>query len=512
MPSRLLGIDLGTSLIKVCIIDERARCLAEIETPVHTSLPGNGIAEQDAGAMLSDTLRLISTLVDRFPNDAAAINGIGVSGQTAGAMAVDRLGVPITPWFPSAMDTRTRPQIDRMKAEFGSLLFAKNGAWPFTTPRILWWRDTSPSLFRRIALVPSLAGFIVGSISERPLESMAIDGSAMTWYGAANLAQRTWDDDLVYATGFPDHLLPPVAPSLSRIGTLSREVADATGLRTGIPLAVGIGDTVASMVGANVLTPGEVYSVNGSFTNYLVCLDRCLIDSETELYQPLASPLADVWYAILYVAGGGFVHKQMAQFLCGVDNTPDYSILDRMGSEVSPGSDGLTFLPYALGRFCPPVPAASAGFCGLRLEHGRGNCWRSVLEGLTYDLLDMTEVIATRIEGWKPQILRMTGGGARSSLWCQIQTDMLGVPGNRTNDAPGAPVGAALTAGVANGIWSDLREATRFISYSEESFAPDRRHTEQYLRLAEARRGLIERLKPVWTYLDDVGGGTVNVD
>ena len=504
MPRTLLGIDLGTSLIKVCLIDDYARCLAEIEAPVKTSLPGNGIAEQDAGAMLADTLRLVSELVDRYPEDAATVAGIGVSGQTAGAMAVDRSGDPITPWFPSAMDTRTRPQIERMKAEFGSLLFERNGAWPFTTPRILWWRESAPEVYRRISLVPSLSGFVVGSMSESRLESMAIDASAMTWYGAADLAARTWDDDLVRAAGFSSNLLPPVAPSLTNVGVLSHEAASVTGLCAGIPLAVGIGDTVASMIGANVLTPGEVYSVNGSFTNYLVCLDRCLIDTETELYQPLASPLRDVWYAILYVAGGGFVHKQTAQFLCGVDDNPDYDLLDRLGSEISPGSGGLTFFPYALGRHCPPDPAASAALCGLRLEHGRGECWRAVLEGLSYDLLDMTESISERIDNWKPKILRMTGGGAKSSLWCQIQTDMLGVPAVRTSQVPGAPIGAALTAGVAVGIWPELRTATRLISFGEEEFEPVAGHADDYRRLTANRRGLIKRFKPVWTYMDNV--------
>lgn len=501
MSATVLGIDVGTSLIKICLVDADAVCLAEAERPVRTAMPEAGVAEQDGAAVIAAILAMLAEIAERQPEAVSRLAAIGASGQTAGSIAVDRQGAPLTPWYPSALDTRFRPQLERMKAIAGDVLFARNGAWPFTTPRMLWWRDTSPATFDAIACVPSLAGFVIGSLAEAPLPAMACDATTLTWYGAADLAARRWDDDLVRAFGLPAAVLPPLVPSFSVVGALGRSVAAATGLSPGIPLVVGIGDTVASLIGANVLTPGEVYSVNGSFINYLVCLDRCLIDAGQERFQPLASPLDDVWYAILYVAGGGFVHRRMAGLLGGGEGAETFAALDEAAAAVPPGAAGLAFMPYMLGRFCPPQPHASGGFHGLTLAHGRGEAWRAVMEGLTFDLIDTTEAIAEHIEGWRPQTLRLTGGGARSALWCRMQADMLGVPAERFGAAPSAPTGAALTAGVAVGLWPDLRSAAGRIRLQSDRFEPDRANTEVYARLAGRRRGLIERLKPAWDYL-----------
>lgn len=499
MSPTLLGIDVGTSLIKACLIDADATCLVEVERAVATAMPQAGVAEQDAGAMIAAIIEMLAEIVAREPEAAGRVAAIGASGQTAGAMAVGSDGAPLTPWFPSALDTRFRPQLERMKATAGAELFARNGAWPFTTPRILWWRDTAPEVFDRIACSPPLASFVIGALAQDPLAAMAADATTLTWYGAADLAAGCWDSGLVRAFDLPQHILPRLVPNLSVVGALSAGMADRTGLRTGIPLAVGIGDTVASLIGANVLAPGEIYSVNGSFTNYLVCLDRCLIDAGEERYQPLASPLPDVWYAILYIAGGGFVHRRMAELLGG--GAADFAALDAAAATVAPGADGLLFMPYVLGRFCPPDPTASGGFHGLTLAHGRGEVWRAVMEGLTFDLLDISEAIAARLPGWRPHALRLTGGGARSALWCQMQADMLGVPGERFRSAPSAPAGAALCAGVAVGVWPDLRTAADRIRLPAERFDPDREKTRAYAHLAARRRGLIERLRPGWAYL-----------
>ncbi len=499
MAATLLGIDVGTSLVKVCLIDSTAECLAELQNPIQTEMPRAGVAEQSGSAILAEVIGLLQALVERFPKAASQIAAIGVSGQTAGSIAVDRNGKPLTPWYPSALDTRFRPHLERMKIVAGRELFTLNGAWPFTTPRILWWRDTAPQMFEKIACVPSLSGFIVGSLAQEPLAAMAIDSTTLTWYGAADLAARKWNAGLIRIFDLPEHILPKLVPSFSVTGKLGIQVADRTGLRSGIPLVVGIGDTVGSLIGANVLSPGEVYSVNGSFTNYLVCLDRCLIDDGEERFQPLPSPLEDVWYAILYIGGGGLVHRQIAKLLG--DALHDFSSLDDAAIKIAPGAKGLTFMPYFLGRFCPPEPHASGGFHGLTLSHDRGEIWRAVLEGLTFDLIDLTEAIASRIKEWRPRRLRLTGGGAKSALWCQMQADMLGVVADRFRSSPSAAIGAALHAGVGVGIWPDLRIAASQIQAPVEIFTPDLEKTSAYQKLAKRRRGLIESLRPSWDYL-----------
>jgi xylulokinase len=500
MATTLLGVDVGTSLIKASFVDDRAQPIASVERSLPIHIPSVGVAEQDARGLIRLLAEMLRELTERESESARSIVAIGVSAQTAGSMAVDREGEALSPWFPSAMDTRAQPQLDRLKAKLGAAIFASNGAWPFTVPRILWWQDTSKDTFGRIACVPSLAGYVVGSMSEDRLEAMTIDATSMTWYGAADIAARTWNNALIGEIGLPHRVLPDVRSSFSTVGRLGQRFADLTGLPAGVPIVNGMGDTAASLVGADVLKPGEVYAVNGSFTNYLVCQDRCLIDDWGGLFQPLASPLPDVWYSLLYIAGGGFVHRRMAEMLSG-GGQRDYAALDTLAGHVPAGSNGLWYLPYAHGRFCPWEPNASAGFHGLNLTHERGEMWRAVIEGLTYDLQDLTEAVSQRIDGWHPEALRITGGGANSALWCQVQADMIGAPSERYLSAPSAPIGAALVAGVALGVWPDLRTAVTNIRKDSERFEPDPLRFERYRELALARQSLIETLRPSWDYL-----------
>jgi xylulokinase len=127
--------------------------------------------------------------------------------------------------------------------------------------------------------------------------------------------------------------------------------------------------------------------------------------------------------------------------------------------------------------------------------------WRAVIEGLTFDLHDLTEAVSQRIDGWHPEALRITGGGANSALWCQVQADMIGAPGERYRSAPSAPIGAALVAGVALGVWPDLQTAVSNIRKDGERFEPDPLRVERYRELALARQSLIETLRPSWDYL-----------
>ncbi len=124
--------------------------------------------------------------------------------------------------------------------------------------------------------------------------------------------------------------------------------------------------------------------------------------------------------------------------------------------------------------------------------------WRAVVEGLTYDLIDMVDIVKAKVPGWQPKRIRITGGGGNSRLWCRIQADMLGVPGERYLAAPSAPVGAALNAGVAVGAWPDLKVAASLLRLEAETVPFDASATVAFAEGARRRRRLIVGLRPFW--------------
>jgi xylulokinase len=139
-----------------------------------------------------------------------------------------------------------------------------------------------------------------------------------------------------------------------------------------------------------------------------------------------------------------------------------FDILTQQAATVSAGSEGLLFLPYLSGERTPhPDPHARGTFFGMTLRHGKAHMTRSVLEGITYGMNDSLQLM--RNLGLEVSEVRASGGGAKSDFWRQMQADIYRSKVVTTNVTEGAAFGAAVLAGVASGIYSDLDAAANQI-------------------------------------------------
>jgi xylulokinase len=135
-----------------------------------------------------------------------------------------------------------------------------------------------------------------------------------------------------------------------------------------------------------------------------------------------------------------------------------YPDLDAEAERWEPGCEGLSFAPYLAGERTPyPDPDARGAFTGLSLRHDRGALWRAMLEGVAFGLRDSLELL--RGLGVRPEVGRVSGGGARSGLWLRIVASALGLPLERMEVEEGSAFGAALLAGVRVGAFADAQEA-----------------------------------------------------
>jgi xylulokinase len=198
-------------------------------------------------------------------------------------------------------------------------------------------------------------------------------------------------------------------------------------------------------------------------------------------------------------AGGAFrwiketiadVEKETAR-LTGEDV---YDILCREAARVKPGSDGLLFLPHLFGSRCPYDDVNSKGaFVGLTFQHQKPHLYRSVIEGVTFSFLDMAQVIGRM--GVKPTVIRASGGGARSPLWRQILADIFNCEvASISGAAQGSAYGAALVAGIGVGMWADIDEAIKPLTF-DDSQKPIPENVEAYRRLMPVYQGLYPALK-----------------
>lgn len=173
-----------------------------------------------------------------------------------------------------------------------------------------------------------------------------------------------------------------------------------------------------------------------------------------------------------------------------------YEVLAAEAERWGPGAEGLVFLPYLGGERTPHAdPAARGAFVGLSLRHDRGALVRAVLEGVAYGLRDSLELL--RGLGVRPEVGRISGGGARSDLWVRIVASVLGLPLERTAVEEGAAYGAALLGGVAGGVFADVREAVTACVRVGEAVEPDAEWEKIYAAGYERFRALYPALRPL---------------
>jgi xylulokinase len=258
--------------------------------------------------------------------------------------------------------------------------------------------------------------------------------------------------------------MPPVYESPKVSAHISREAAEATGLREGTPVVGGGGDQAAGGVGSGIVREGTISVVLGTSGVVFAATERFLMEPGGRLHA-FCHAVPGRWHlmgVMLSAAGSlrwyrdAFGYEEIAR--AKATGADVYDLMTEQAARAPAGSEGLLFLPYLSGERTPyPDPDAKGVFFGLTLRHGKEHTVRSVLEGVAYGLRDSVELM--RAMGVRVDQVRASGGGARSSLWRQILADVLDSEIVLTGVTEGAPFGAALLAGVGAGVYRDVDEA-----------------------------------------------------
>ena len=505
----LIGVDLGTSVVKATVFRTDGRALADAtrETKLYTPCPGQAYQQpEDFCPAVLDCLGEVVAKADLGPGEVAAI---GFDGQMGGALGIDMDWQPITPWFVSTLDTRYVPYLKQMQERAGESLVRLSGAMPFTTPRLLWWEAEHPDVYERIHKVMILGNYVAGVLAGLRGDQAFVDPSYIAFFGGADTARRCWSPELLEACGVPLEKLPNIVPATTVIGGLTREAARACGLAAGVPLVAGVGDQVATCLGAGLVQSGQLSDGAGTYSILAACLDRFLSDTRHGMLQTLAGPISDShWYSIMYVTGGGLTHRWFRdQFGCEEKaqaesvSTSAYQLLDQKAANLPPGCDGLLFIPHLFGRSCPEDPDVRGTWIGFSWNHHKEHFYRSVLEGIAYDYAETLSVIREYFPDIVYKEVRATGGGANSDLWNQIKADVLGLPYLRLQREDLAALGCSVIAGHAVGIYPDIADAARCCAQTTVRYEPSpeahRRYavySELYCRAFGQLRGLYGEL------------------
>jgi len=471
---RVIGVDVGTSSVKAIAVDESGAVVGSADRSYPVAMEQPGWSEQDPALWWEACESALQEL------EADRCDGIGLSGQMHGLVALDGSDAPLRPailWN----DGRSQPQVDALLDEVGvARLVELSGNRPlagFTAPKLLWLAEHEPELRARIRRIMLPKDYVrLRLTGEAACEVTDASGTLLL-----DVEHRRWSEPLCEVFGVDPAWLPPVHESSAVVGRT----------RAGVPVAAGAGDQAAGALGVGVIdAAGPASLVLGTSGVIFAAQDAYAADPEGRLHE-FCHALEGRWHVmgVILAAAGALAWLDSA-----VGHGDGIPALLQEAAAWPAGSEGLLFAPYLSGERTPhPDSDVRGGFVGLGLRHDRGAMVRAVLEGVAHALRDGLDLIHST--GARPASARVSGGGARSELWCEILAAVLDLPLEHTASASaGAAYGAALLGGVAGGLFSDPAAAASATVRVTGEVAPDPALVEAYAAQRERYQALYPAL------------------
>jgi len=459
----LMGIDLGTSSTKVLIVDEFGNLMAEASAKYPICTPAPGWAEQDPELWWTSTKKAIEETLRNSKVEPKEISALGLSGQMHGTVLLGNDLIPLRPAIIWA-DKRSESQCEEIYERVGKekvLETTCNPVMPgFMAPSLLWVKQNEPAIFERVSkvLLPKdyirfkLTGFLTSDVS---------DASATLLF---DVNRREWSTEIISRLGFEREFFPQVCESIDVTGEVSGEASQETSLPIGAEVVAGGGDSPVGAVGCGVIKPGIVSSNIGSAGQVFAALDKMKVDPGFRIHT-FCHAVPHKWYIQGATLSAGlsltwFMENLGFDEALGTSDVDHYDLLSKEAESAEPGCRALFFMPYMMGERSPHMdPYAKGLFFGLTLSHRRAHMIRAIMEGVVYALRDSLEIFKEL--GVKVDRIVARGGGARSTLWRQIQADIFNSEVMTVEVKEEAAFGAALLAGVGVGVYRDLEEAVR---------------------------------------------------
>lgn len=496
----LLGIDIGTSGTKTLICDEKGKVLATAMAEHRILSPKPGWSEQHPQDWWLATCKATKAVLKNAKAKPADIGGIGLSGQMHGSVFLGDGPKALRPallWN----DQRTAEQCADIESKAGGRealidLVANPALTGFTAPKILWVRQHEPKVYEKTKHILLPKDYIRYRMTGEYATEVS-DASGMLLLDVVN---RRWSDKLLDLLQIDRALLGQLHESHEVTGTLTRDAANAMGLREGIPVVGGAGDQAAGAVGNGIVASGIVSATLGTSGVVFAHSDQPTRDPKGRVHT-MCHAVAGKWcvFGCMLSAGGSFqwFRNQLGQSeiaLAKKKKIDPYELLIAGAQRAPEGSEGLIFLPYLTGERCPhPDPNARGAWIGITNRTTRDMLIRSLLEGVTFGMRDALSIMQEM--NIPITQVRASGGGARSSFWRQLQADIYNQPIVLTNASEGPAYGVALLAGVGAGVWSTVEQAAKACIRQTAKINPRRKQAHIYDRAYPVYQKLYADLK-----------------
>lgn len=440
-----LGIDLGTSEVKVLLLADDHRIVATRGEKIGLSRPHPHWSEQDPEEWWSATGRAMAALRASAPKEFSEVKAIGLSGQMHGATLLDEQDHVLRPailWN----DTRSALECEELTARLPALpQIAGNLAMPgFTAPKLAWVAKHEPAVFSRIASVLLPKDYLRLRMTGEKVSEMS-DAAGTLWL---DVAKRDWSDELLAATGLSRAQMPRLVEGSEASGTLLPEVAKAWGLSVGVIVAGGGGDNAASAVGIGAVAPGDGFLSLGTSGVLFVVTDKFRPNPASAVHA-FCHALPGRWHQMSVMLSAASCLTWVTH-LVNAANEGDLLAKANALTDAQRAAAPI-FLPYLSGERTPHNDAQAQGvFFGLNHDTTDAHLAYSVIEGVAFGTMD--GLAALKAAGTEVGRLALVGGGSRSAEWAQLlasllDTEIVTLEGSETGGALGAARLGWLAAG-----------------------------------------------------------------
>jgi xylulokinase len=482
-----IGVDLGTSSIKLLLMDEAGDIKSIVTREYPLYFPKTGWSEQnpeDWYTALADGIKELTKDCDK-----SKIEGISFSGQMHGMVILDEKDNVIRPailWN----DGRTQEECDYLNNEIGrekiSGYTANMALTGFTAPKLLWVRKHEPENFERIKKVMLPKDYIAYKLSGVHCTDVS-DASGMLLLDVKN---KRWSQEMLDICGLKSSQMAKVFESYEVVGTLKETEAEALGLPKTVKVIAGGGDQAVAAVGTGTVGEGKCNVSLGTSGVVFISTKEFAVDDNNSLH---AFAHADGKYHFMGVMLSAAASNKW--WMDEILGTKEYA--KEQESITKLGENNVYFLPYLMGERTPHNnPNARGTFIGMTMDTSRADMTQAVLEGVAFALRDSFEI--TKSLGVDISRIRINGGGAKSPLWCKIIANVLNVKVDKINSAEGPAFGAAILAAVGCGKYPTVEDAAGKLIKVIETTEQDPEIVELYNKKYEVFKELYPTLKNIY--------------
>lgn len=482
-----IGVDLGTSAVKLLLMDENGKIKKTVSREYPLYFPHPGWSEQKPEDWYIQSMDGLKELLKDEKKEEVA--GISFGGQMHGLVLLDENDEVIRPallWN----DGRTYEECDYLNNVIGKEKLSEYTAnisfTGFTAPKILWVKNKEPENFARIKKIMLPKDYLAYRLSGVHCTDVS-DASGMLLFDVKN---RTWSKEMCEICSVKQEWLAKVYESYEVVGTLKKEVAEELGIPAAAKVIAGAGDNAAAAVGTGTVGDGRCNISLGTSGTIFISSRKFGVDKNNALHS---FDHADGTYHLMgcMLSAASCNKWWMDEILKTKEYAREQEGIDKLGE------NHVFFLPYLMGERSPHNnPNARGTFTGITMDTTREDMTQAVLEGVAFALRDSLEVAKSL--GIPITRTKICGGGAKSPLWCKMIANILNLKVDKIESEEGPALGAAMLAAVGCGVYGSVEEIAEKMVKVVDTIEPDPSIAAKYDEKYAQFKQIYPAMKPVF--------------